>query len=120
MSAETLLYGANGYTARLIIDHARQAGVPLVLAGRDAAAIRAQAEREGWDVRIFDLTDSRLIAEQLAGIKVVINAAGPFVHTAEPLARACLQAGVHYLDITAKSPCLRHWRPWMSRRVRRA
>lgn len=103
MSAETLLYGANGYTARLIIDHARQAGVPLMLAGRNAA-IRAQAEREGWEARIFDLTDSRRIAEQLAGIKVVINAAGPFVHTAEPLARACLQAGVHYLDITGEIP----------------
>ena len=98
MSAKILLYGANGYTARLIIDHARQAGVPLVLAGRDAATIRAQAEREGCDARIFDLTEPRRVAEQLAGIKVVINAAGPFVHTAEPMARACLQAGAHYLD----------------------
>jgi short subunit dehydrogenase-like uncharacterized protein len=104
MSAEILLYGANGYTARLIIDHARQNGVPLVLAGRDSVAIRAQAVREGWDARSFDLTDSRRIAAQLAGIKVVINAAGPFVHTAEPLARACLQAGVHYLDITGEIP----------------
>ena len=30
---------------------------------------------------------------------LVLNAAGPFLHTAAPLAEACLRAGVHYLDI---------------------
>ena len=31
---------------------------------------------------------------------LVLNAAGPFLHTAAPLAKACLSAGVHYLDIS--------------------
>ena len=30
---------------------------------------------------------------------LVLNAAGPFLHTAAPLAEACLAAGVHYIDI---------------------
>jgi short subunit dehydrogenase-like uncharacterized protein len=32
-------------------------------------------------------------------VDLVLNAAGPFLHTAAPLAEACLRAGVHYLDI---------------------
>jgi short subunit dehydrogenase-like uncharacterized protein len=32
-------------------------------------------------------------------VDLVLNTAGPFLHTAAPLAEACLRAGVHYLDI---------------------
>ncbi len=36
----------------------------------------------------------------LSDVDLVLNAAGPFLHTASPLAQACLSAGVHYLDIS--------------------
>lgn len=32
----------------------------------------------------------------------MLHCAGPFVHTAAPMVRACLAAGVHYLDITGE------------------
>ena len=35
----------------------------------------------------------------MADFDLVLNAAGPFLHTAAPLADACLNAGVHYIDI---------------------
>ena len=40
-----LLYGANGYTAGLIIRMAADYGVRPILAGRSAAAIRPLAEQ---------------------------------------------------------------------------
>ena len=38
------------------------------------------------------------------GVTVVLNCAGPFVHTFKPMADACLRTGVHYLDITGEIP----------------
>jgi short subunit dehydrogenase-like uncharacterized protein len=45
------------------------------------------------------LDDPAALTAALAGVHLVLNAAGPFLHTAAPLAEACLRAGVHYLDI---------------------
>ena len=41
-------------------------------------------------------------AASLTGIDVLLNFAGPFVHTAQPLMRACIASGTDYLDITAE------------------
>lgn len=104
MSPNILLYGANGYTADLILDRAREAGVPLIVAGRNAIAVRHIADEYGCTARIFGLDDPHVVSANLNDVGVVLNAAGPFVHTAEPLARACLRANVHYLDITGEIP----------------
>jgi short subunit dehydrogenase-like uncharacterized protein len=39
-----MIYGATGYTGRMAADHASAAGTPLVLAGRNEAALAALAE----------------------------------------------------------------------------
>src|SRR5262249_45408871 len=41
-------------------------------------------------------------ARLLRGCRLVLNAAGPFVDTAGPLAAACLATGTHYLDVTGE------------------
>nr|WP_255631972.1 saccharopine dehydrogenase NADP-binding domain-containing protein [Rhodoferax sp. U2-2l] len=38
----------------------------------------------------------------MAGVCVLLDCAGPFANTSEPLMRACIEAGAHYLDITAE------------------
>jgi short subunit dehydrogenase-like uncharacterized protein len=94
-----MLYGAAGYTGTLIAEHARQRGHQPVLAGRSAPAVTALAERLGLPCRELSLDDPAALTAALAGVPLVLNAAGPFLHTAGPLAEACLRAGVHYLDI---------------------
>jgi hypothetical protein len=42
------------------------------------------------------LDDPAALTAALAGVHLVLNAAGPFLRTAAPLAEACLAAGVHY------------------------
>jgi short subunit dehydrogenase-like uncharacterized protein len=37
-------------------------------------------------------------------VAVVLNCAGPFKYTAEPLVDGCLRSGAHYLDITGEIP----------------
>jgi short subunit dehydrogenase-like uncharacterized protein len=94
-----MLYGAAGYTGTLIAQHARQRGHQPLLAGRSAAAVTALAERLGLPYRELSLDDPAALTAALADVDLVLNAAGPFLNTAGPLAEACLRAGVHYLDI---------------------
>ncbi|GAA4450068.1 saccharopine dehydrogenase NADP-binding domain-containing protein [Nibrella saemangeumensis] len=102
--AEVLLYGANGYTAGLIIDLAGSYGVNLILAGRSAEKIKPLAERYGLPYRIADLQDSGALDAILQDVPVVLHCAGPFIRTALPMQQACLRTGTHYLDITGEIP----------------
>jgi short subunit dehydrogenase-like uncharacterized protein len=52
--------------------------------------------------RVFGLEDSSLIDSSLNGIRVLLNCAGPFSWTAEPLIEACIRNGIHYLDTSAE------------------
>jgi short subunit dehydrogenase-like uncharacterized protein len=94
-----MLYGAAGHTGALIAQHARQGGHQPVLAGRNAAAVAALAERLDLPHRAVRLDDPAALSAALDGVELVLNAAGPFLRTAAPLAEACLAAGAHYIDI---------------------
>lgn len=100
--SDILLYGAYGYTGKLIIREAVAQGVSLILAGRDAAELAACAGSTGFQTRVFALDDPRALDRGLAGVGVVIHAAGPFSRTAAPMADACLRNAVHYTDITGE------------------
>ncbi|KAJ0417477.1 hypothetical protein BJY00DRAFT_289663 [Aspergillus carlsbadensis] len=52
--------------------------------------------------RLFDLTDSKHIDSALTGIAVLLNCAGPFHNTTEPLINAYIQNKVQYLDLAAE------------------
>jgi short subunit dehydrogenase-like uncharacterized protein len=97
-----LLYGANGYTGRLIAREAVVRGLRPVLAGRNAEAVGALAQELGLEHRIFSLDDAAAIRAGLEGVLAVLHCAGPFAHTAKPMVDACLEARVHYLDITGE------------------
>ena len=94
-----MLYGAAGHTGALIAQHAHERGHRPVLAGRTAPAIAALARRLDLPHQALALDDPDALNAALASVDLVLNAAGPFLHTAVPLAGACLAAGVHYLDI---------------------
>ena len=97
-----LLYGANGYTGELIARECRRQGLRPVLAGRTRERIAPLAASLELPSRVFDLRDVRELATQLKGMRLVLNCAGPFSATAGPLMDACLEARVHYLDVTGE------------------
>lgn len=103
-----MLYGANGYTAQLILELALKAGQRPVLAGRNSAAINALAKEHGLPARIFDLDHPDTLASALSGIDAVLHCAGPFSATAAPMLEGCLQVGAHYLDITGEISVFKH------------
>lgn len=105
---EWILYGANGYTGELTARMAVQAGMRPILAGRNASAVAALAQELGLEHRVAGLDDAAAV-DGLLGARgasgrpqVVLHCAGPFSHTSQPMADACLRSGVHYLDITGE------------------
>ncbi len=101
-ASKLLIYGANGYTGQLICEEAARQGLQPVIAGRSEHSIAPIAEKYGWEYRIFSLDTVNSIAPHLSDIMVVLHAAGPFQFTAKNMLDACLQCGVHYLDITGE------------------
>ncbi|MFZ4542957.1 MAG: saccharopine dehydrogenase family protein [Saprospiraceae bacterium] len=101
-SKKVLLYGANGYTAGLIIESAHLFNIHLILAGRNEKAISELGEKFGLHTRIFGLDNHNIILERLKDVDLVLHCAGPFIHTAHPMMKACIAAGIHYMDITGE------------------
>jgi short subunit dehydrogenase-like uncharacterized protein len=97
-----VVYGANGYTGRLVAERAAALGLAPVLAGRGEPAVRAVAEPLGLPWQAASLDDPRALDRLLAGAGAVLHCAGPFAVTSRPMADACLRSGVHYLDITGE------------------
>lgn len=99
-----ILYGAYGYTGRLIARMAAEYGLVPLLAGRREQPLREMAAETGYDWQTADLDRGGSVDALLGRAGVVLHAAGPFVHTARPMMEACIRNGVHYLDITGEIP----------------
>ncbi|MCJ8517991.1 short subunit dehydrogenase-like uncharacterized protein [Pseudorhizobium tarimense] len=99
-----MIYGAAGYTGGMAAEHAASAGLNLVLAGRekDRTTLASMAVSLSASIRLFSLDNPDAVATGLDGIRVLLNAAGPFANTAEPLMSAAIRAGTHYLDFSAE------------------
>lgn len=97
-----LVYGANGYTGRLVVKAAAEQQLPIIVAGRNAVAVESLAKKFSFEARVFGLNDADVLKTQLKGIRLVLNCAGPFPRTAPQLVEACLELGIHYLDITGE------------------
>lgn len=103
-SGRVLLYGATGFSGRLLTACLRAQGIDVVLAGRNRARLAEMARRWNLEWRVFSLDDPAPIEASLEAIDVVLHAAGPFQRTALPMMAACLRRGTHYLDLAGEWP----------------
>jgi short subunit dehydrogenase-like uncharacterized protein len=106
MSGSVVVYGATGFTGRLVVDGLVDAGVEPILCGRNGPALQALGRKLRLRARTAALEDAEALQQVLRGCRVLVNAAGPFGGTAAPLVAACLRAGVHYLDISGEVEAL--------------
>jgi short subunit dehydrogenase-like uncharacterized protein len=99
-----MIYGATGYVGEHVARTAARLGAKTIIAGRDAAKLDHIASQTGLERRVFGLEDRAAIDRSLKDIAVVLNCAGPFKYTAEPLVEGCLRSRAHYLDLTGEIP----------------
>jgi len=102
MDANFLLYGATGYTGRLVARLAVERGMRPILAGRDREKTVRFAAELGLAHRAFALDDRAALDAALGEVACVLHCAGPFSRTSKPMADACLRTRTHYLDITGE------------------
>lgn len=102
MAKDWMIYGATGYTGKLVAQYAKARGYNPVIAGRNQKKIEQLALELQLDYMVFDLDDVNIIAEAIADMSLVYLAAGPFIHTSTPMIKACLATNTHYLDITGE------------------
>jgi short subunit dehydrogenase-like uncharacterized protein len=101
-SYDYLIYGAYGFTGKLITAIAKHKNHNVLLAGRDPKKLEELASEHQLPFVAFDLSNTTELSECLATVKAVLHCAGPFSQTAKPMMEACLKSGVHYLDITGE------------------
>jgi short subunit dehydrogenase-like uncharacterized protein len=108
-----MLYGANGYTGRLIAHEANRLGLAPVLAGRRGRKVEALGRKLGMETCVFPLDSPNDVEQCLRDVKVVLNCAGPFIATTVQMLAGCVAVGTHYLDVSGEIPVLEyiHSRP---------
>lgn len=112
MSADfpVVVYGASGYTGRMVMEHLRDLGVPFIAAGRnydkivEACKIVPGIEDARYEIRAVD-HNADALTKLFTGAKVICNTVGPFNRFGPPVVEAALRAGCHYLDTTGEQ----HW-----------
>jgi short subunit dehydrogenase-like uncharacterized protein len=79
-------------------------GLEAVLCGRDSRRLHDAADAAGLSaqVRTASLDDRGALRHALGDCAAVINCAGPFSRLGEPVVRAAVETGTHYVDTTGE------------------
>jgi hypothetical protein len=107
-----IVYGASGYTGRLICEYLRDYGVPFIAAGRSADKLESSMKTnvagiETADYEVHEVAhEVDALAKLFAGAKVVCNTVGPSSTLGGTVVEAALEAGVHYTDTTGEQDWL--------------
>lgn len=102
-----MIYGAYGFTGRLIVKEAVRRGHRPILAGRDAERLKALAKPLGLDVMPLSLDDPASLHAAAHSTSLIFNAAGPFSQTGPKIIAACLETGTAYADMSGELDHLR-------------
>src|SRR5690349_15803522 len=103
-SCDVVVYGATGYTGRLVCEELARLKTPFAIAGRDPNKLEPLAARfdERPAVIVARLDDPPGLARMADRGKVVLDCAGPFADYGKPVQDAALAARRHFMDITGE------------------
>ncbi len=112
---QVVLYGASGYTGRHLAWKLAGRGIPFIAAGRNKARLEEhlgsmpELENARYEIATVEHNEASL-TELFRGCKVVHNLVGPYMQYGEPVVRAALAVGAHYLDATGEQDWMLHVR----------
>lgn len=100
MAGRVVLFGATGYTGRLVAEALLRRGQRPVLAGRSLARLRVLSAElgGGLDVAEADVDVPGSVRGLVGRGDALISTVGPFARLGDAAAEAALEAGAHYLD----------------------
>jgi short subunit dehydrogenase-like uncharacterized protein len=107
-----VVYGASGYTGRLVCEYLREYNIPFVAAGRSAEKIDAAMKSNvaGIETASYEVVEVQhtvaALTKLFQGASVVLNTVGPFAKFGPEVVQACLAAKCHYTDTTGEQDWL--------------
>ena len=113
---EIIVYGATGYTGRLVAEHlAARYGVggevKWAMAGRSAAKLAQVREAIGAPIDtplvLADAADPASVRAMVRRAKAIITTVGPYQLYGSVLVAACAEAGTDYLDLCGEPNWMR-------------
>lgn len=109
---DVVLFGATGYTGRLVAEHlvSRAQGARLALAGRNRGKLEALVRHLGESelpLLVGDSHDPAFVESLAQSSKVVCTTVGPYARYGAELVAACAQAGTGYCDLTGETQFIR-------------
>ena len=120
MTFDIVLFGATGYTGRLVaevLQSANTAAQPLrwAMAGRSLEKLKtvraAIGAPESLPLLVAEATDAVAIGELVRQTRLVITTVGPYQRYGDVLVDACAREGTDYVDLCGEST-------WMATKVR--
>jgi len=107
-----VVYGASGYTGRLVCEYLREYNIAFIAAGRSADKLHAAMKSNvaGIETASYEVVEVLHTVEALthlfSGASVVLNTVGPFARFGREVVEACLAAKCHYTDTTGEQDWL--------------
>jgi short subunit dehydrogenase-like uncharacterized protein len=109
MAGRIVLFGATGYTGRLVAEAMVERGARPVLAARSRDKLEALADDlgAGLETAVADVSDPPTVSALVERGDVLVTTVGPFVRWGAAAAAAATTSGAHYLDSTGEPPFIR-------------
>ncbi|HEX7885407.1 MAG TPA: saccharopine dehydrogenase NADP-binding domain-containing protein [Phenylobacterium sp.] len=113
---DIIVYGATGYTGRLVAEHLAQrygvgGDVTWAMAGRSADKLAQVRDEIGapkdTPLVVADANDPAQLAQMIGRAKAIVTTVGPYQLYGSALVAACAAAGVDYLDLCGEPNWMR-------------
>lgn len=113
---DIIVYGATGYTGRLVAEYLRKeyggdASLKWAMAGRSAAKLKGVRAEIGAPAAtplvVADASDPSSLKAMAARARCVITTVGPYQLYGEPLVAACAESGTDYVDLCGEPNFMR-------------
>jgi len=113
---DIIVYGATGYTGRLVAEHLAQrygvgGEVKWAMAGRSAAKLAEVRDEIGapkdTPLVVADASDAASVRAMVSRAKAIITTVGPYQLYGSDLVAACAEAGTDYLDLSGEPNWMR-------------
>jgi short subunit dehydrogenase-like uncharacterized protein len=109
VTVRIVLFGAAGYTGRLVAEAMLERHLRPVLAARSRERLEAMAAElgGGLETAVADVSDPPSVRALVERGDVLVTTVGPFARWGAAAAAAATTAGAHYLDSTGESAFIR-------------
>lgn len=109
MAGRIVVFGATGYTGRLMSEALVGAGARPVLAGRNADSLKSLSDElgGGFETATADVEQPESLRALVERGDVLASCVGPFNKWGDAAVEAAIDAGAHYIDSTGESRFIR-------------